>query len=97
MEDLETLRSQCEELTSSTTVDRDTALGILRLFHSAELLHEQHKRNHEVERVQHDLALLRQSCQNTEVLDDMARQIAHLKAQLVEMQETVAHLQQRRR
>lgn len=45
--DLEVLRAQCDRLTATDAIDKTNALGIVKLFHSAEVILR--KEAHEIE------------------------------------------------
>ena len=58
---ISTLRERCEALISSDTMDKEIALGILRLQHAAEsaLLGLKHSKDSAVSEVRHEIELLR--------------------------------------
>ena len=84
-DDLAPLRQKCcDVLTSTDSIDKTNAMTLLQLFHDFEslVMSERHRRNHDVERMQHELSLLRLSSQHAESLADLSREVASLKAKL---------------
>ena len=88
------LRSQCDELLASEHVDKAIALAIQRLFHTAEttMLDLRHTKDHEIERLRHDLELARVTHRNADMLGSLASDVSQLKAQREEDARTSARL-----
>ena len=76
------IRAQCETLLEHEAVDKDVALGILRLFHTAEtkLLEARHEQKREAERLRHDLELVKVTHQNTQRISALVDDVERLKA-----------------
>jgi hypothetical protein len=76
------LRQQCEALASDPKLDKDAALGVLRLMHGMEtmLLTRTFEKDREVQTLQSELALLRQQIHRTELLETLTTDVANLKS-----------------
>lgn len=74
------LRAQCDGLLANPTVEKDVALGILRLLHSAQtmLLELRHAKDQEADRLRHELELLRVTHRSAERVDTLAADVAQL-------------------
>lgn len=74
------LRTQCDGLLAIPTVEKDVALGILRLLHSAQtmLLELRHAKDQEADRLRHELELLRVTHRSAERVDTLAADVAQL-------------------
>lgn len=74
------LRDQCDALTSAENVDKSVALGIVRLFHTAEtaMLALRFTKDQEIEKLRHELDLTRVTHRNAEMLDSIRADVAKL-------------------
>lgn len=77
------LRAQCDTLIADERIDKAVALGIIKLFHSAEtMLREQHfASQQEAEKLRHDLHLLEVTHRHNSMVESLASDTARLKQQ----------------
>ena len=69
--DLDILRAQCDRLTETEAIDKSNALGILKLFHNAEVI---------LQKQAHEIDILKMNTQFASTLQDFHGAIRSLKA-----------------
>ena len=78
---LSSIRSKCDALIENERVDKDVALGILKLFHEVEtmMLELRHRKDEQLERMRHELDLSRMNHRNSEMLSSLSLDVVKLK------------------
>ena len=97
--EVDALRAQADALVRGETIDKPNALGIANLFHSAEtlVLREVHRRHRALERLGHEVDVLRMSSQHAATLVDVhvfKQSLDATRAELGELHATVDRLRQ---
>ena len=93
-ENVDTLRSQCDALVASSTIDKDTALGFLRLVHGFEtlILREQHAKDQQTEKMRHELSVVRLSQKQAEMVETLSTECMKLRRITEARDETISGL-----
>ena len=75
------LRAQCDDLVSSEHVDKGVALGILKLFHTAEtaMLALRFGKDQEIDRLRHEVQLMQAARAHAEMLESLSSDVRKLK------------------
>ena len=94
--DFSALRVQCDQLISSEHVDKDVALGILKLLHAAEtmMLQMRYTNENELGKLRHELDLVRMTSRNSEMVSSLSSDIHKTKDTVKMLQLCVEQLQQ---
>jgi hypothetical protein len=85
------LREQCDALVGGEKIDKEVALGVMRLFHQAETatLALRHEKEQEAARLKHELELMQRTHRQAGMLDELATDVASMKASMREVQAQV--------
>ena len=77
------LRAQCDALVHGDQVDKEVALGIIKLFHTSEtmMLALRFAKQQEVDKLRHELDLTRVTHRNIEMMQSLAEDVARLKVE----------------
>ena len=81
--DLDILRAQCDRLTETEAIDKSNALGILKLFHSAEVL---------LQKEAHEIEVLKMNSQFVNTLQDFNSAIHTLKSEVASIKSEIEGL-----
>ena len=75
------LREQCDALVGGEKMDKEVALGVMRLFHQAETatLALRHAKEKEAAKLRHELELMQRTHRQAGMLDALATDVASLK------------------
>jgi hypothetical protein len=91
---IEEITSQCDSLINSETINKDEALKILKLFHSAEkkFLEMMFVKQKEVDSLKNELIIIKLTNKNTEMLQQLSQDLLSMDKTVKDLASDVSNL-----